>query len=38
MTATAAACQEIWLKNLLGKLTNEDTGPVYTAHQQQVSH
>lgn len=28
MAATAAACQAIWLKNLLGVLTGEDIGPV----------
>lgn len=28
MAATAAACQGIWLRNLLGKIANEDTGPV----------
>lgn len=28
MDATAAACQVIWLKNLLGMVTNEDTGLV----------
>ncbi|XP_074322794.1 secreted RxLR effector protein 161-like [Apium graveolens] len=28
ITATAAACQEIWLKNLLSKITGEEVGPV----------
>lgn len=28
MAATAAACQGIWLRNLLSKLTQEDIGPV----------
>lgn len=28
MVATAAACQVIWLRNLLSKLTGEDVGPV----------
>ncbi|WOG95898.1 hypothetical protein DCAR_0415227 [Daucus carota subsp. sativus] len=28
MAATAAACQAIWLRNLLGKLTGGDIGPV----------
>ena len=28
MAATAAACQAIWLRNLLTQVTGEDTGPV----------
>lgn len=28
MAATTTACQAIWLKNLLGKITGEDVGPV----------
>lgn len=28
MAATAAACQAIWLKNLLGRINGEDIGPV----------
>lgn len=28
MAATAAACQGIWLRNLLSRITNEKTGPV----------
>lgn len=28
MAATAAACQGVWLRNLLGKLTDKDIGPV----------
>ncbi|XP_074378547.1 secreted RxLR effector protein 161-like [Apium graveolens] len=28
MAATAAACQAIWLRNLLAKLTGEEVGPV----------
>lgn len=28
MAATATACQAIWLRNLLSKLTGEEAGPV----------
>ena len=28
MAATAAACQGVWLRNLLGKITDEEIGPV----------
>lgn len=28
MAATAAACKGIWLKNLLSKIMNMNTGPV----------
>lgn len=28
MAATVAACQDIWLRNLLGKLIEENIGPV----------